>query len=105
MTVTTFQSAADDSEAKSNELTRAVDELHKLLKEAGEANKTIQDHLLQVEESKDQMEKEMLEKIGKLEKELENANDLLSATKRKGVAKRHFLVPRAARTYLYGSFN
>lgn len=51
------------------------------------------------------MEKEMLEKIGKLEKELENANDLLSATKRKGVAKRHFLVPRAARTYLYGSFN
>uniref|UniRef100_A0A452V995 Nucleoprotein TPR n=1 Tax=Ursus maritimus TaxID=29073 RepID=A0A452V995_URSMA len=79
-----YKSAADDSEAKSNELTRAVDELHKLLKEAGEANKAIQDHLLEVEESKDQMKKEMLEKIGKLEKELENANDLLSATKRKG---------------------
>ncbi|XP_036298854.1 nucleoprotein TPR isoform X3 [Pipistrellus kuhlii] len=79
-----YKSAADDSEAKSNELTRAVDELHKLLKEAGEANKAIQDHLLEVEESKDQMEKEMLEKIRKLEKELENANDLLSATKRKG---------------------
>ncbi|XP_006901380.1 PREDICTED: nucleoprotein TPR [Elephantulus edwardii] len=79
-----YKSAADDSEAKSNELTRAVDELHKLLKEAGEANKAIQDHLLEVEGSKDQMEKEMLEKIGKLEKELENANDLLSATKRKG---------------------
>jgi len=80
-----YKSAADDSEAKSSELTRAVDELHKLLKEAGEANKAIQDHLLEVEESKDQMEKEMLEKIGKLEKELENANDLLSATKRKGM--------------------
>ncbi|XP_012658027.1 nucleoprotein TPR [Otolemur garnettii] len=79
-----YKSAADDSEAKSNELTRAVDELHKLLKEAGEANKAIQDHLLELEESKDQMEKEMFEKIGKLEKELENANDLLSATKRKG---------------------
>ncbi|XP_007951334.1 nucleoprotein TPR [Orycteropus afer afer] len=79
-----YKSAADDSEAKSNELTRAVDELHKLLKEAGEANKAIQDHLLEVEESKDQMEKEMVEKIRKLEKELENANDLLSATKRKG---------------------
>nr|XP_023422865.1 nucleoprotein TPR [Cavia porcellus] len=79
-----YKSAADDSEAKSNELTRAVDELHKLLKDAGEANKAIQDHLLEVEASKDQMEKEMLEKIGKLEKELENANDLLSATKRKG---------------------
>lgn len=49
------------------------------------ANKAIQDHLLEVEESKDQMKKEMLEKIGKLEKELENANDLLSATKRKGM--------------------
>ncbi|XP_049632341.1 nucleoprotein TPR isoform X3 [Suncus etruscus] len=79
-----YKSAADDSEAKSTELSRAVDELHKLLKEAAEANKTVQDHLLEVEESKDQMEKEMLEKIGKLEKELENANDLLSATKRKG---------------------
>ncbi|XP_068930529.1 nucleoprotein TPR isoform X1 [Petaurus breviceps papuanus] len=79
-----YKSAADDSEAKSTELTRAVDELHKLLKEAGEANKGIQDHLIEVEESKAQMEKEMLEKIGKLERELENANDLLSATKRKG---------------------
>lgn len=49
------------------------------------ANKAIQDHLLEVEESKEQMEKEMLDKIGKLEKELENANDLLSATKRKGM--------------------
>ncbi|XP_078012574.1 nucleoprotein TPR isoform X4 [Phascolarctos cinereus] len=48
------------------------------------ANKGIQDHLMEVEESKAQMEKEMLEKIGKLERELENANDLLSATKRKG---------------------
>ncbi|XP_077013360.1 nucleoprotein TPR isoform X2 [Tamandua tetradactyla] len=79
-----YKSAADDSEAKSSELTRAVDELHKLLKEAGEANKAIQNQLLEVEESKDHMEKELLEKIGKLEKELENANDLLSATKRKG---------------------
>ncbi|XP_051854727.1 nucleoprotein TPR isoform X2 [Antechinus flavipes] len=79
-----YKSAADDSEAKSNELTGAVDELHKLLKEAGEANKGMQDHLMEVEESKAQMEKEMLEKIGKLERELENANDLLSATKRKG---------------------
>jgi nucleoprotein TPR len=57
------------------------------------ANKAIQDHLLEVEESKDQMEKEMLEKIGKLEKELENANDLLSATKRKGMSSRCLLIP------------
>ncbi|KFP73040.1 Nucleoprotein TPR, partial [Acanthisitta chloris] len=79
-----YKSAADDSEAKSNELTGAVEELHKLLKEAGEANKVAQEHLTEVEESKAIMEKELREKISKLEKELENANDLLSATKRKG---------------------
>lgn len=48
------------------------------------ASKGFQEHIIEVEESKDRMEKEMLEKIRKLEKELENANDLLSATKRKG---------------------
>ncbi|XP_071421910.1 nucleoprotein TPR isoform X2 [Pithys albifrons albifrons] len=79
-----YKSAADDSEAKSNELTGAVEELHKLLKEAGEANKAAQEHLTEVEESKAVMERELREKISKLEKELENANDLLSATKRKG---------------------
>lgn len=49
------------------------------------ASKGFQEHIIEVEESKDRMEKEMLEKIRKLEKELENANDLLSATKRKGM--------------------
>ncbi|NXD13549.1 TPR protein, partial [Nothocercus nigrocapillus] len=48
------------------------------------ANKVTQEHLAEVEESKAAMEKELKEKISKLEKELENANDLLSATKRKG---------------------
>ncbi|NWU69201.1 TPR protein, partial [Pterocles burchelli] len=48
------------------------------------ANKATQEHLTEVEESKAVMEKELREKISKLEKELENANDLLSATKRKG---------------------
>ncbi|NXK00217.1 TPR protein, partial [Corythaixoides concolor] len=48
------------------------------------ANKATQEHLAEVEESKAVIEKELREKISKLEKELENANDLLSATKRKG---------------------
>ncbi|NXL60453.1 TPR protein, partial [Chordeiles acutipennis] len=48
------------------------------------ANKATQEHLAEVEESRAVMEKELKEKISKLEKELENANDLLSATKRKG---------------------
>ncbi|NWU50103.1 TPR protein, partial [Dromas ardeola] len=48
------------------------------------ANKATQEHLAEVEKSKAVMERELREKMSKLEKELENANDLLSATKRKG---------------------
>nr|XP_060630494.1 nucleoprotein TPR isoform X1 [Anolis sagrei ordinatus] len=80
-----YKSAADDLETKSNELTQAVEELHKLLKEAGEANKEAQDRLTEMEQSKAAVEKDLKEKIGKLEKELDNANNLVSATKRKGV--------------------
>ncbi|XP_054835296.1 nucleoprotein TPR isoform X2 [Eublepharis macularius] len=79
-----YKAAADDLETKSNELTQAVEELHKLLKEAGEANKATQDRLAEMEQSKAVTEKELKEKINKLEKELDNANDLVSATKRKG---------------------
>ncbi|XP_063154494.1 nucleoprotein TPR [Candoia aspera] len=79
-----YKSAADDLEAKSNELTQAVEELHKLLKEAGEANKITQERLAEMEQAKATVEKELKEKISKLEKELDNANDLVSATKRKG---------------------
>nr|XP_056701605.1 nucleoprotein TPR [Euleptes europaea] len=79
-----YKGAADDLEAKSNELTQAVEELHKLLKEAGEANKAMQDRLAEAEQSNAATEKELKEKINKLERELDNANDLVSATKRKG---------------------
>nr|DBA17744.1 TPA: hypothetical protein GDO54_016072 [Pyxicephalus adspersus] len=80
-----YKSAADDSEAKSAELTRAVEELHKLLRESGDANKTLQDQMSELEAAKHQVERDLKEKISKLEKELENANDLLCSTKRKGV--------------------
>ncbi|XP_062836814.1 nucleoprotein TPR isoform X2 [Anolis carolinensis] len=80
-----YKSAADDLEAKSNELTQALEEMHKLLKEAGEANKEANDRLNEMEQSKAAVEKDLKEKINKLEKELDNANNLVSATKRKGV--------------------
>ncbi|XP_077133726.1 nucleoprotein TPR isoform X3 [Ranitomeya variabilis] len=80
-----YKSAADDSEGKSVELTRAVEELQKLLKEAGDNNASIQDQLGEMEAGKCQVEKDLGERISKLERELENANDLLSSTKRKGV--------------------
>ncbi|XP_063796301.1 nucleoprotein TPR [Pseudophryne corroboree] len=79
-----YKSAADDSEAKSTELTRAVEELHKLLKEAEYTNKSIQNQLSEMEAAKGDVERSLGERIDKLERELENANDLLSSTKRKG---------------------
>nr|AXF79603.1 TPR [Xenopus laevis] len=80
-----YKSASEDSEAKSTELSRAVEELHKLLTEAGNSNKYIQEQHSQLEAAKTQVEKDMGEKISNLERELENANDLLCSTKRKGV--------------------
>ncbi|XP_023662175.1 nucleoprotein TPR isoform X2 [Paramormyrops kingsleyae] len=84
---TLYKSAASDSESKSEELSRAVEELHKLLKEAGEANKATEGRLAEAMASKEKVEAELKEKISSLEKELENANTLLSDSKRKaGVA-------------------
>ncbi|KAG8556214.1 hypothetical protein GDO81_017966 [Engystomops pustulosus] len=80
-----YKSAAEDSEAKNVDMTRAVEELHKLLRESGDNYSTLQDQLAEMEAAKCQIEKDLGERIGKLEKELENANDLLSSTKRKGV--------------------
>ncbi|KAG8436525.1 hypothetical protein GDO86_007580 [Hymenochirus boettgeri] len=80
-----YKNAAEDSEAKSSELTRAVEELHKLLKEAGDSNGSLQEQLSEMEVAKNQMKKDLGERIDKLERELENANDLLCSTKRKGV--------------------
>ncbi|RXN01788.1 Nucleoprotein TPR [Acipenser ruthenus] len=79
-------SSAADSESKAGELTRAVEELHKLLKEAEEAIKVTERQQTEMEASKESMEAELKEKIVNMEKELDNANDLLSAFKRKGVA-------------------
>ncbi|XP_060686286.1 translocated promoter region b, nuclear basket protein isoform X2 [Hemiscyllium ocellatum] len=81
-----YKGSADDAEAKATELTRAVEELHSLLKQANEAHKITEDQLIEVDASKTKLVAELNEKINQLEKELENANHLLSATKRKGVA-------------------
>uniref|UniRef100_A0A4W3JII0 Nucleoprotein TPR n=1 Tax=Callorhinchus milii TaxID=7868 RepID=A0A4W3JII0_CALMI len=81
-----FQSAADDSEAKAAELTGAVEELHSLLKQANEAHKQSEERVAETVASNAKLITDLNEKVGKLEKELENANDLLVATKRKGIA-------------------
>ncbi|XP_069794284.1 translocated promoter region b, nuclear basket protein isoform X2 [Narcine bancroftii] len=81
-----YKSAAEDSETKATELTRAVEELHNLLKQANEAHKVTEDRLTETETSKTRAVTELNEKIIKLAKELENANHLLSTTKLKGAA-------------------
>ncbi|MFT7809073.1 nucleoprotein TPR-like isoform X3 [Arapaima gigas] len=79
-----YKSAAADSDAKSEELSQAVKELHKLLKEAGDANKAMEARLGEMEASKEKIETELRTKIQSMEKELENANELLSDSKHRG---------------------
>ncbi|XP_050994093.1 translocated promoter region b, nuclear basket protein isoform X3 [Labeo rohita] len=73
-----YKGAAADAEAKSEELSRAVDELHRLLKEAGEAHKALEVRMAELESCKDKEIAELKEKISSQEKELDNANELLS---------------------------
>ncbi|XP_048832037.1 translocated promoter region b, nuclear basket protein isoform X4 [Brienomyrus brachyistius] len=81
-----YKSAAADSELKSDELSQAIKELQRLLLEAGDANKGVEARLLEMGKSKDKLEAELKEKIQGLQKELENANDLLSDPKCAGTA-------------------
>ncbi|XP_062858102.1 translocated promoter region b, nuclear basket protein isoform X2 [Trichomycterus rosablanca] len=76
-----YKGAAADAEAKSVELSQAVDELHKLLKEAGEAHKALEEKMASMESCKQREVAEMKERIGSLEKEVDHANDLLSGNK------------------------
>ncbi|XP_072547531.1 nucleoprotein TPR [Salminus brasiliensis] len=80
-----YKSSAADSEAKNTELSRAVEELNKLLKDATEANKTTEKKLADVEGSRGKVEAELQEKIQNLKKELENSNTRLEEFKRRGV--------------------
>uniref|UniRef100_A0A3P9HHM3 Nucleoprotein TPR n=1 Tax=Oryzias latipes TaxID=8090 RepID=A0A3P9HHM3_ORYLA len=86
-----YKGAAADSEAKSVELSRAVEELHKLLKDAGEANKALEERVQEINIATDKTVNELKEKIQSLEKELDNANELLSNSKLRGAGNRSVL--------------
>uniref|UniRef100_A0A8C5I1Y1 Nucleoprotein TPR n=1 Tax=Gouania willdenowi TaxID=441366 RepID=A0A8C5I1Y1_GOUWI len=79
-----YKGAAADSEAKCEELSQAVDELHKLLKEAGEANNALEEKLQDMNGAADKNIEELKARIKSLERELDNANDLLSSSKLRG---------------------
>uniref|UniRef100_A0A8C9ZW75 Nucleoprotein TPR n=1 Tax=Sander lucioperca TaxID=283035 RepID=A0A8C9ZW75_SANLU len=80
-----YKGAAADSEAKSEELSGAVEELHKLLKDAGEANKALEEKLQEMNGATDRSVAELKERIQGLEKELDNAYELLSSSKLRGL--------------------
>uniref|UniRef100_A0A3Q1FGC6 Nucleoprotein TPR n=1 Tax=Acanthochromis polyacanthus TaxID=80966 RepID=A0A3Q1FGC6_9TELE len=76
-----YKGAAADSDAKSEELSRAVEELHKLLKDAGEANKALEEKCQEMNGATDTIVGELKDRIQSLERELDNANELLSSSK------------------------
>uniref|UniRef100_A0A3B3ZHT3 Nucleoprotein TPR n=1 Tax=Periophthalmus magnuspinnatus TaxID=409849 RepID=A0A3B3ZHT3_9GOBI len=80
-----YKGAAADAEAKSEELNQAVEELHKLLKDAGE-NKAMEEKVLEMNAGTDKATAELKEKIQSLEKELDNANELLASSNLRPVA-------------------
>ncbi|CAL1594449.1 unnamed protein product [Knipowitschia caucasica] len=81
-----YKGAAADAEAKSEELSQAVDELHKLLKEAGEANKVLEEKVAEMNADTDKATAELRLRIQGLEKELDNANELLASSNLRGSA-------------------
>uniref|UniRef100_A0AAQ6A7Z6 Nucleoprotein TPR n=1 Tax=Amphiprion ocellaris TaxID=80972 RepID=A0AAQ6A7Z6_AMPOC len=79
-----YKGAAADSDAKSEELSQAVEELHKLLKDAGEANKALEEKCQKMNGATDTTVGELKDRIQSLERELDNANKLLSSSKLRG---------------------
>nr|XP_029479842.1 nucleoprotein TPR-like isoform X3 [Oncorhynchus nerka] len=75
-----YKGSASDAESKNEELNRAVEELHKLVKEAGDARQNMEKKLADMEGSKSKQEAELKEKFKKME--LENANLRASDKKR-----------------------
>ncbi|XP_060899830.1 nucleoprotein TPR-like [Labrus mixtus] len=68
-----YKGSATEMETKNQELSRAVEELSKLVKNTGEANKALEKKVSEGEELKVRLEAELREKIKKMEKELENS--------------------------------
>uniref|UniRef100_A0A673VM46 Nucleoprotein TPR n=1 Tax=Salmo trutta TaxID=8032 RepID=A0A673VM46_SALTR len=76
-----YKGAAADSESKSEELSGAVEELHKLLKDASRTTIALEVKLQEMDACRIKEAAELKESISSLEKELDNANELLSDTK------------------------
>ncbi|XP_030839084.1 nucleoprotein TPR isoform X3 [Strongylocentrotus purpuratus] len=81
-----YKRAGDEGDSRVKELITAVEELRGLLKQATEATNEMETRTKEQESSHAVKEKEMNDKIAKLQRELEDANDLLAAARKRGVA-------------------
>ncbi|XP_056913604.1 nucleoprotein TPR isoform X5 [Takifugu flavidus] len=68
-----YKEAASDLETKNQELSRAVEELSIVVKNAKEANDALEKKVLESKDLKAQFEAELQERLKKMEKELENS--------------------------------
>ncbi|XP_015755854.1 PREDICTED: nucleoprotein TPR-like [Acropora digitifera] len=81
-----YKDTADEAKKKSDELLAAFEEVQKLLKEANEGRLNLDSKLKAQEKFHAEKTKEYEEKVSKLEREVENANDLLTAARQRGAA-------------------
>lgn len=79
-----YKNSAEEAESKVQELTTAVQELQKLLKQATAAHAQLEEKYEQDLQKLQTSLAESEEKIKNFEKELENANDLISAARQRG---------------------
>ncbi|XP_049602686.1 nucleoprotein TPR isoform X2 [Syngnathus scovelli] len=68
-----YKGVAADLETKNQELSRAVEELSKMVKNTAEDNKRLENKVAETEERNTRLEAELQEKIKKMEKEMENS--------------------------------
>ncbi|XP_033645246.1 nucleoprotein TPR-like [Asterias rubens] len=81
-----YEKAALEAQEKVRELITAVEELQKLLGQASESQEQQKTQLQQMDAEYSAKETEMNDKIARLERELADANDLLNAARKKGIA-------------------
>lgn len=79
-----FSDHCDDTDAKTNELTKAVEDLQGLLKKSSEQYGKLEEECEQMKKDNKEEITKRNEAIRTLKKELDDANGLLKASKSKG---------------------
>ncbi|PIK55813.1 putative nucleoprotein TPR-like [Apostichopus japonicus] len=80
-----YKQTSDEHEGRVRELISAVEELQKLLKLATDAQEELEVNNKKMEATYTTEKEELVKKVDKMEQELDNANDLLAAARKKGL--------------------